>query len=79
MLFKIQEDLKYCKRPCSLVYTYVSRETLYKHYSRLQNTVFCLGDEFALLRVYNRKMNYIEKYPAKFGEILKMYKYWLNL
>ena len=39
---------------------------------------FCLGDEFALLRVYNRKMNYIEKYPAKFGEILKMYKYWLN-
>ena len=36
-------------------------------------------DEFALLRVYNRKMNYIEKYPAKFGEILKMYKYWLNL
>ena len=54
-----------------------------KHYiSTIQGyriQFFCLGDEFALLRVYNRKMNYIEKYPAKFGEILKMYKYWLNL
>ena len=51
-----------------------------KHYiSTIQGyriQFFCLGDEFALLRVYNRKMNYIEKYPAKFGEILKMYKYW---
>lgn len=54
-----------------------------KHYiSTIQGykiQFFCLGDKFALLRVYNRKMNYIEKHPAKFGEILKMYKYWLNL